>query len=170
MPKTPVMKKNLTVAAISALIMFIIMRWYGAGLQNPVSIRGIVDLEFADTPQRLYELLSRWDLSMVKMNIWLDFLFIVAYTVFFSIAAETGAEKWPEKTVPRQAGFFFARVAYVAGVLDIAENLLMLQSIGGNFTGVSLQLTFYCAAIKFILIAVIILYLLASLPFVIKKK
>ena len=146
------------------------MRWQGADLQNTVSLHGIVDLEFANTSQRLYELLSRWELSMVKMNIRLDFLFIVAYTLFFSIASESCAEKWPEKTVPRQAGFFFARVAYVAGVLDIAENLLMLQSINGNFTGVSLQITFYCAVIKFLLLAVIIIYLLASLPFVIRKK
>ncbi len=164
------MKKNLSVAALGSLLMIIVMRFQGATLKTTDSPRGIIDLEFADTPQRLHELLSRWDVSVVKMNIWLDFLFIVSYVLFLSIAAEICAEKWPEASVPRKAGMFFAKITYVAGILDIAENLLMLQSIQGNYTDISLQLTFYCAAAKFILVALIIIYLVASLPFVIRKK
>ena len=61
-------------------------------------------------------------------------------------------------------------MAFAAGVFDIAENLLMLQSIGGNYTDASLILTWYCAAIKFLVIAVIILYLLLSLPKLLGKK
>ena len=164
------MKKNLSVAALGSLLMIIVMRFQGGTLKTKDSPRGIIDLEFADTPQRLHELLSRWDISVVKMNIWLDFLFIVSYVLFLSIAAELCAEKWPEASVPRKAGLFFAKIAYVAGILDIAENLLMLQSIQGNYTNISLQLTFYCAATKFVLAALIIVYLVASIPFVIRKK
>jgi hypothetical protein len=164
------MKKNLSVAALGSLLMIVVMRFQGSSLKTTTSPRGIIDLEFANTPQRLHELLLRWDISVVKMNIWLDFLFIVSYVLFLSIAAGLCAEKWPERSVPRQAGLFFAKITYVAGILDIAENLLMLQSIQGNFTDVSLQLTFYCAAVKFILAALILIYLVGSIPFVIRKK
>jgi hypothetical protein len=116
------------------------------------------------------ELLSRWDITTVKTNIWLDFLFIISYVLFLSVAAELCAERWPENSVPQQAGLFFARMAYLAGMFDVIENLLMLQSIQGNYTVTSLQFTFYFAAIKFLLAGVIIVYLIASLPFIIRKK
>jgi len=56
-------------------------------------------------------------------------------------------------------------------MFDIAENLLMLQTIGGHYTNASLELTFYCAAIKFLLAGLIILYCIISLlPGLIRKK
>ncbi|MES2372623.1 MAG: hypothetical protein V4557_08590 [Bacteroidota bacterium] len=164
------MKKNISVAAILTVIMVIVMRWQGNALVNTISPGGIINLEFADTPQRLQELLSHWDIATIKTNIWLDFLFIVSYVLFLSVAAELCAERWPENSVPQQAGLFFARMAYLAGMLDVIENLLMLQSIQGNYTVTSLQFTFYFAAVKFLLAGVIIVYLIASLPFIIRKK
>lgn len=164
------MKTNISVAAILTVIMVIVMRWQGNALINTVSPGGIINLEFADTPQRLAELLSRWDLATLKINIWLDFLFIISYTLFLSVASELCAERWTEGTVPRQAGLFFARMAYLAGMFDVIENLLMLQSIQGNYTVTSLQFTFYFAAIKFLLAGIIVVYLIASLPFIIRKK
>ena len=157
------MKKRLSVSAVAVLFMIICMRIQGASLKTNISPRAIVDLEFADTQQRLHELLMRWDILIVKMNIWLDFLFIVTYVLFLSIAAEATAIKWKEG-FGQKIGFWLARIAYMAGILDIAENLLMLQSLAGNYTDTSLQLTFYCAAVKFILAGGVVLYLLVSLP------
>ena len=163
------MKKNLTVAAIASFLMVVVLRWQGAPLKTPLSPRAIVDLELAGTPQRLHALLMNWDLSVVKMNIWLDFLFIVSYTLFLSIAAAICAMKW-QAGIMRQLGLTLVRLAYLAGILDVTENLLMLQSITGNFTSLSLQLTYYCASIKFGLAAIILLYLLVSLPVAIRKN
>ena len=163
------MKKSLPVAAIASLLMMIILHWQGAGLTTTTSPKGIVDLEFADTTQKLHELLVNWDISTVKINIWLDFLFIVCYVLFLSIASELCAMKWPAG-IMRQMGLTLARVAYAAGILDIAENLFMLQSIAGNFTLTSLHITYYCAAVKFTLAAVILLYLVVSLPVAIRKN
>jgi hypothetical protein len=163
------MNKKLSVATIATVIMVVIMRWQGAGLKTAISPGAIVNLEFAKTPERLNELMMNWDIAVVKMNIWLDFLFIVCYTLFLSIASTITAHKWPEGFM-RVFGLTFARVAFAAGILDIAENLFMLQSIAGNFTSVSLQLTYCCAAIKFTLAAIILLYLLLSLPVIIRKN
>lgn len=163
------MKKNLFVAAIASVLMIVIMRWQGSSLKTINSPRAIVDLEFANTPLRLHELLPFWDISVVKVNIWLDFLFIVSYVLFLSIASELCAMEWPAG-IMRQMGLTLVRVAYMAGILDIAENLLMLQTLAGNFTVTSLQLTYYCAAVKFTLAAIIVLYLLVSLPVVIRKN
>jgi len=163
------MKKNLTLAAVASVVIIIILRWQGSSLKTPISPRAIVDLEFAVSPQRLNELLFVWNTSVVKVNIWLDFLFIVSYVLFLSIAAAFCALKWPAG-IMRQMGLTLARAAYLAGILDIAENLLMLQSIAGYFTITSLQLTYYCAAVKFILAALVLLFLLASLPVAFRKN
>ncbi|MCK9403143.1 MAG: hypothetical protein M0Q26_07065 [Chitinophagaceae bacterium] len=163
------MKKNLSVSAIALFLMFMLMRWQGGSLKTVNSPRAIVDLEFANTPQKLHDLLIGWEISVVKMNVWLDFLFIVAYVTFLSVAAEFCAMKWPVG-MGRKAGLWLARLAYLAGVLDIAENLLMLQSVAGHFNPASLQLTYYCAVTKFSLAALVISYLLISLPFAIRKN
>lgn len=163
------MKKDISVAAIASVLMIAVLRWQGSSLQTVISPGAIIDLEFAKSQHRLVELLSVWNISVVTTNIWLDFLFIVAYTIFLSMASEFCAMKWPGG-IMQDMGHTLARVAYMAGILDIAENLLMLQSIAGNFTATSLQLTYYCAAVKFTLAAIILLYLLVSLPVVIRKN
>jgi hypothetical protein len=89
--------------------MLAIMRFQGAGLTTPVSPRAIIDLEFADTPQRVSDLLAHWDLAIVKLNIWLDFLFIVSYVYFLFVMAETFALKWAENHLMQQVGFFLSR-------------------------------------------------------------
>jgi hypothetical protein len=164
------MKRNLTIAAVGTFLMIIIMQWQGAALKTTGAEFGIIDLEFANTAAKLHALLAIWDIGTVKMNIWLDFVFIVSYVLFLSFASAYTALKWPEKSFLRKTGLFLVRVAFVAGVFDIAENLLMLQSMGGNFTDASLHLTYYCAAIKFSLIGLILLYLVAGLPSSLRKK
>jgi len=77
--------------------------------------------------------------------------------------------KWPAG-IMRQLGLTLVRLAYLAGILDVTENLFMLQSITGNFASLSLKLTYYCAAIKFGLVALILLYLLVSLRVAIRKN
>jgi hypothetical protein len=104
-----------------------------------------------------------WDKSVVKMNIWIDFLFIVTYVAFLALASEAVSSKWKNQSL-KIIGLTLARVSVVVGVLDIGENLLMLQTIAGNFTVVSLQMTHYFATIKFTLAAVVLIYLLISIP------
>lgn len=163
------MKRNIPVAAIGFLVMLVLMWLQGAILNTPVSPRGIVDLEFASTAERVRELLSHWDMPVVKINIWLDFLFIAAYVWFFFVITEASAMNWPEPHAMRNAGLFISKGAFAAGVFDAVENLLMLQTISGSYTPHSLQLTFYCAVFKFMIIAVAGVYCLASLPAAFKK-
>ena len=55
-------------------------------------------------------------------------------------------------------------------LFDMAENILMLKSISGHYTAFSLQATFYCAWIKFMILLFILLFLLISLPRIIRKS
>jgi hypothetical protein len=88
---------------------------------------------------------------------------IVSYVAFLALACEAVSTKWENQNF-KIIGLTLARVAVVAGVLDIGENLLMLQTIAGNFTVVSLQMTHYFATIKFTLAAIVLIYLMISIP------
>ncbi len=163
------MKRKLTLSAIASVILFIVLRFQGAALKTPISKRAIVDLEFADTPIRVQELFAVWNMQTVRINVWIDFLFIIAYVSFLSLASKATALKWKSNSF-KQIGYTCSRLAFVAGLFDVCENILMLQTTAGDFTTVSLQLTFYCAAIKFLFTGFIILYLLISLSVVVKNK
>ena len=162
------MRQKLIVAAFASVLMIAVLRFQGASLTTLNSSRGIVDLELATKPSQVSALMDSWDLTVVKMNIWLDFLFIVSYVAFLALASEAVSSKWKNQGM-RVIGLTLARVALVTGVLDIGENLLMLQTIAGNFTLVSLQLTHYFATIKFTLAAIVIIYLLISIPVIFRN-
>ncbi len=163
------MKKKLLVAAISFLLIFIAMRFQGAPLKTAITLGGILNLEFANSPAKLMETLNAWDLSIAKQNIWIDFLLIPSYVLLFSMIAAICSNKWQNMLLIRM-GTLLTKAAFVAGILDIAENLLMLQSIAGNYTPSSLWLTYYCASVKFLILLLIVLYIIISIPVLLKNK
>ena len=164
------MKKDIWIALLGMAAINIIMRVQGSSLVTELSPRGIIDLEFADTADRLSEVVAGLDLSVVRLNIWLDFGFIFFYTWFLSLASRRTALRWGPRNEFRRTGFFLAKAAFVAGIFDMAENILMLKSISGHYTAFSLQATFYCAWIKFMILLFILLFLLISLPRIIRKS
>jgi hypothetical protein len=163
------MRQKLIVAAFACVLMMAALQWQGAGLKRNISPRGIVELEMATQPRQIALLFEVWDKSVVKMNIWIDFLFIVTYVAFLALASEAASTKWKNQSL-KIIGLTLARVSVVAGVLDIGENLLMLQTIAGNFTIVSLQLTHYFATIKFTLAAIVLIYLMISIPVILRNS
>ncbi len=163
------MRQKLIVAAFACVLMMAALQWQGASLKRNISPRGIVELEMATQPRQIAILMEVWDRSVVKMNIWLDFLFIVTYVAFLALASEAVSSKWKNQNF-KVIGLTLARVSVVVGVLDIGENLLMLQTIAGNFTVVSLQMTHYFATIKFTLAAIVLIYLLISIPVIVRNS
>jgi hypothetical protein len=164
------MKKDIWIALLGTVIMIIVMRIQGSSLITDLSPRGIIDLEFADITERLTELVAVLNPSVLRVNIWLDFVFIFFYTWFLSLASRRIALRWGPRNEFRRTGFFLAKGAFVAGIFDVAENILMLKSIGGDYTAFSLQATFYCAWIKFMIILFVLLYIMISLPRIIRKS
>ncbi|MEI6265776.1 MAG: hypothetical protein WCP74_11775 [Sphingobacteriia bacterium] len=163
------MQKKLLIATISFLLVFMAMRFQGVTLKTAATPGGILNLEFANSPAKLIEVVNAWDLSIAKQNIWIDFLLIPSYVLLFSMIAAICSNNWQNMLLVR-LGTFLAKAAFAAGILDIAENLLMLQSIAGNYTPSSLWLTYYCAGIKFLILLLIGLYIIISIPVLLKNK
>ena len=160
------MKRNLLVSFIVLILMILVMRYMGTPLITPVSPKGIIDVEFARTPERFRQLQLFLDPKQVATNIYLDFLFIAAYTWFLVTACtyirnRTRWVKWSN---------VFIGLAIAAAILDACENFLMLLVFQGKFFPAVLQIIFYCALIKFVLAGIVVLFLLGSWPFVLRRK
>jgi hypothetical protein len=160
------MKRNVIISFAALIVMIIVMRIVGHSLVTPVSTRGIIDLEFARTEGRFNQLRLFWDPAKVNTNIYLDFVFIGAYGWFFVTAClfirrRTNWIKWSNT---------FSALALSAAFFDVCENFLMLLVMNGKFNTSALQIVFYCALIKFLLIGCVILFVLGALPFALTKK
>ena len=158
--------RSLLLSFLAVLVMLFVMGWQGRLLESPVSPMGILALEFARTPERLAQLRLFMNGAHVTWNIILDFLFIAAYTWFLVSACQylrtrIRWEKWSTR---------FISIAVAAGLFDVFENFLMLLIWNGRFSPQVLQVVFYCAMIKFILVAAVLLFILGSLPFALISK
>jgi len=160
------MKRPLFFSFLALAIMFMVMRQDGLSLLTPVSPRGILDLEFCKTPERLLQLRLFLDNSAVVRNIYLDFLFIGAYTWFLVTASIFTINRLQWK----KWGHWAKGLALSAAFFDAGENFLMLLVWDGRFSPSLMHLVFYIALIKFVLAGLVVLYLLGSLPFLLKRR
>lgn len=159
------MKKNQLLYGVFMVIMILVMQRQGHELKKETSPHGIVDLEFANTAGKLHTVLSGWDAGTAKLNIWLDFLFIVTYVLVLSTSSLAAAALGKENGNWQKLGLFFFRAAFLTGMLDVAENLFMLNSISGNYSAATLELTAVCATLKFALVSCIVVYLLTAIVY-----
>jgi hypothetical protein len=160
------MKRSLLLVFFLMVITFLLLRWQGNALVTPASSRGILDLEFAGNTIRLYQLKLFWNASDVNNNIYMDFHFIAAYTAFLM-----GACQWiREKSRHAKRAEWFTRIALAAGIFDIIENLLMLVAWNDGAGNGAMKFIYGCAAIKFLLASIVVLYLIYSLPVLIRKR
>ena len=155
------MKRKWLLSFFAMLLMIFVMRWQGQTLVTEVSPRGIIDLEFARTTARLQQLQQAWSLKYLQLNILLDFVFIGAYTFFF-VTTAIRIKKGRDWT---RFGYAFVWLAFVAGLLDVVENILMYLAFTKSVGASSFNLIYYCALGKFNLIALLLLYFAISLFF-----
>lgn len=155
------MKRNLVISFLFFVAMFIVMRWQGSSLITPQSPKGILNLEFVKTPERFHQLQLFWNHETVLQNIYLDFLFIVAYAWFLVTAC---------KAVNNTRSNLFSGLAISAGAFDVLENFLMILIWNGRFDPSLLQVVYYAAAIKFLIAGIVVGYLILSLFGLLKRE
>ncbi|MEI8111515.1 MAG: hypothetical protein WCH59_11035 [Chitinophagia bacterium] len=152
---------NTRIAALATLLCFTWLRWQGASLYTNITPRGIVDLEMAADGIRLQQLLQLWSKPVVEANIYIDFLFIPAYASLIAGLCSWGGLQLNDLKF-RSAGIVLAKAVWLAAVLDITENMLMLFSIRQCYTALSLQVTVGVASLKFVLLAIAIIFILVT--------
>jgi len=168
------MKKNtgiyLLLSLIGVIAIFLWMRDQGAPLKTYYTPRGILDLEFAFDGVEAASVKSSWHrvIPVAQANIYIDFLFIIAYTSFLTLGCRWMSAKHSGKW--GQWGARLSRIVPVAGIFDVAENALMLLMLDGTPNNYTAMVTTIFAIFKFVFAAVALLYILISLPLLLVKR
>ena len=156
----------------ATLFLFLLLRLQGEGLIQPYANKGIVSLEFAYTAEKTAAVVEGWKadglLKKASNNILIDFLFIPFYSMLFYTLAGSISVRLDGKA--SSLGVLLAFFSLIAGVLDAIENMLMLASMhlfSSDFTSI---ITAILAALKFLLLALALLYIIFFGLFVIMRK
>ena len=145
---------------------------YGRMDERGVSI---LDVEFMRTSDKAAELIARLGPSGVdatQMAIYLDFAYLVLYAVVFSAACAVLAARAADRGLASlaAAGRAIAWLAPVAAALDAVENVALLQVFGGSVDQPWPGIAFGFAMVKFLLLAVVILYLVVGLAITLRRR
>ena len=157
------------------LIVMLAIKNFDKSLKNEICQNGIVSFELAKDVNISKSIINSWD-STAKINaglsLGIDFLFIFFYTGFIGLAIYILNEKlWKHKKFIYATGKVFIVFIIIAGVLDIAENIALIQLLYHHFEQYWSSTAFYAATVKFILVGLSILYFILNyLYFKVKNK
>ena len=145
------------------LIFSLLLREQGSPLTtSPFSPRGIIDLELAKSIHQTEEVVAGWKVTgmlwTARKNILLDFLFIPFYSLLFYTLC--GSISVRVSGTISKLGVLLAFSSFIAAVLDVFENILMLLSLSSFFSSLVSLLTFVLAVTKFFLLAVAVVYVI----------
>lgn len=150
--------KKFLLAFVATVIVFLLLRWQSAPLITSTTPTGILALEFCDNIPELDTTLNVWNINTAVWAVIIDFLFIAAFGASFYFGSKLVLSK-----VRNRFTRFMVSFSFVAPLLDIIEDVLMLVTLSGTHHIFILQVTKYVAIIKFAAAAIVVLYLLVSL-------
>ena len=159
------------------IIMIVLMILSGKELKTTATPMGIVDLELASSKEAVQTIMLAWKntgndvIAKARINTYLDFLFLIFYTLFFYSCCQLLATSFSNKKkwvfIHRCIGAF----ALLAGLLDVVENIGMLVSLSGIHSDKVAMFTCVAAYLKWLLVlATILLILLALLIKIVGNK
>lgn len=165
-------------ALFGAIVLFIAtvlpMRAFDSFLKNDQAPQGIVSLELAITLKKSIDILRSWETPKEEraagLSLGFDYLFMVGYSGILTVLLLR-----IEKRIITQDNWrkYFSYVIvgiWIAALFDAIENYAMIQLFMGSTRQVWASLAFYFASSKFLILAISVLTIIGSLPFVIKKR
>jgi hypothetical protein len=132
-------------------------------LKTPEAPSGIIALELAGSLDAAQRILDAWDTSarvQAGISLGLDFFFLSAYAFTLAGASQkvaaglSGYYLWC-----KPLGAILAKAAWLAGGLDVVENLALIRVIIGSGQVWQPVLAAGCAWLKFGLAAIILIYI-----------
>lgn len=118
--------RNLWILGLVTLALFVVLGIIDDDIQETGG-PGIVAFELEFTSENARETLSEWGeegRDSARLSLWLDYLFLIAYAAFFSLAVAAVCEalRW-------RRWLFLATFPLIAAVCDAIENANLLLTI-----------------------------------------
>ena len=146
-------QRRLTVSTIAIAVAMLVV-------DNPLKTThaplGIISLQLAGTTQAAKQVVYDWgprDRLSAAFGLGLDYLFLSSYSLWMFFGCRWAAVQWMKSNPSR--GSLFALLAWgaiLAGLLDAAENIVLLIFLQSDGRSVLYPLAFWCAVAKFLLI------------------
>jgi hypothetical protein len=152
------------VLLILTLVLSQVLGRLGEPLQTSAAPAGIVSFELARTVTATDQILTSWP-SGAWENAFLlqgvDFLYLFIYPLWFSLSAVLLGARLPAGW--QRAAHLVAWIVLWTGPLDAIENVALIRQLLHGPATAQAQLAWLCASLKFGLLGVAALFLLAGL-------
>jgi hypothetical protein len=127
MSRTEPTARALWVLGLATLVLFVVLGIIDEEIKETGG-PGIVPFEVEFTSENARETLAQWGedgRDSAKLSLWLDYLFLISYAAFFSLAVAAACEalNW-------RRWLFLATFPLIAAVCDAIENANLLLAIG----------------------------------------
>ncbi len=160
---------------VGSFLMLIVMGQTSDTLKTSATPLGILNLEFAYTAEKAFAVIIAWsglipadNVFAAIINTWLDFIFLLFYSLFLYQASRMLAIRYTG--LLSGTGHFLAKGALVAGLLDVFENIGMLLTLNGHISDTVSLLTFLFSIVKWLLALAAVLYILLAGSLLLYKK
>lgn len=159
-------RRGLIASAIASLLLLLAMAPADQRMRDTGG-PGIIPFEVTGGQDRAGEIMGEWGekgQDAARESLWIDFAYLLAYGTFFTLAAAATRDLARSRGWTRMAriGGVAVYLAVLSAAFDAFENtclLLTLEEAGEIFP----FLATLFAACKFLLLAVVIVYLLTGL-------
>jgi hypothetical protein len=135
---------------------------------QPFNSKQIVAFELAKTPEAAVDIMSEWEatdlITHATKSIYLDFVFLVLYSLSISLGCLV-LSNFTDNRFLIQLGSWLSKIAMLAGLSDVIENLAMLKSLSGKITEVTTTVAYGFAIVKFSIVIVSLLFAIVCLIF-----
>lgn len=158
-------RRLLWIACAVTLVSFIAMSITGNPLKTEVAPNGIISFEFAGTYANALEILKSWEgmpMRYAGLNLAFDYFFMIGYGLLLACLTETLRRKTRINFL-QKTGNLFVGGMLLAALLDAVENIALIRLYLGVESDAMAALAYWCAAVKFGLILMGILYMLVTL-------
>jgi len=159
-------KNTLLYSGLLGVILFLVLGYFNKPLVTEIAPNGIVSFELAKDINTSISIISSWDLNAkinAGLSLGIDFLYIVIYSIFFATSCYLIAQKFVTKNNwIYKTGLLLAKLQFVAALFDAIENIALIKLLIGSQNGIYSSIAFYFASIKFAIIAIGIIYIIAG--------
>ena len=155
------------------LISIIVMRYFDRFLVNENCELGIISFELSKTLERAQEILDSWSTlskTYAGLNLGFDFLFLFIYTLFIAILIhKLNIRLWAGKALYK-FGEILIWSMFLTAIFDCIENVSLIKLLIGGRQQFWVSIAYYFAVVKFVLIAISILYIIINFFILLFKK
>ena len=165
---------RLTLGLLFVVVLCIMgLKYLDQFLINDTCTGGIISFELARDIETAGSYLNSWGERgkiAVSLGLGIDFLFPIAYSSLMAILIHKLNELLWFKRPFFRVGNGLIWGIFIAGVFDYIENIGLINLVLGNMDQFWVSISFYFATIKFCIILVVLLYILANFTFFLMKK